>query len=363
MQFSIDAKTFADKLSQVSKAIPAKPTHPILGFVHIMAVSDGVILKGFDLSLGIQTKAKATVDIQGSVCLPSNLLTQIVSKIDGVIDCKYDSSSQTMAIKSQGSKFNIRGESADEYPDFPEASKDNKLEIPTAILQRALKATITTASNDESKQILMGVCMNASNGSLELASTDGHRLSVFKTNYKTTELSVVPHSKMLNAVQGFLTESETIFTWDDTLISFKSGDNVVVGRILSGTYPQYDKLIPTKFERELIVNAKELKQALDRVLVMTDKKNNMVKWSLSGNNLTLESTASEVGTAKAVVSIERQLDDSDFEIGFNGRYLLDCLKSLDGTELTVHLNGQIQPVIITDNSGDEHTYLIMPVKL
>jgi len=150
---------------------------------------------------------------------------------------------------------------------------------------------------------------------------------------------------------------------DDGQVVFELGAHNLTSRKLDGAYPNYNQLIPTSFDRTMVVERKRIIESLERVSVLLDQKNNMVKFTLDGKNdqLFLSVEANESGNAKE--SIVAEITGDDFEIGFNIRYLMDGLKALSSNEITFHFNGAIQPVIVTPLSGLQMKYLIMPVKL
>ncbi|AUC60187.1 DNA polymerase III beta subunit DnaN [Cyanobacterium sp. HL-69] len=382
-----------NNLSLVSRAVPGRPTHPILANVLLVADSEKntVTLTGFDLSLGMRTSFAAEVEEEGSITIPAKLFNDIVSRLpEGEITVSFDSDdvddNPLVAIASMYGKFQLRGVSADEFPELPAVEKEEALMLPVTALSEGLKGSLFAASGDEAKQILTGIHLTRNLDTLEFAATDGHRLAVVKTTddkevsedgEETTDEDIsiseeqnftmtIP-ARALRELERILTmakeEDNVALYVDDGQVVFELGAQNLTSRKLDGAYPNYNQLIPTSFDRTMVVERKRIIESLERVSVLLDQKNNMVKFTLDGKNdqLFLSVEANELGNAKE--SIVAEITGDDFEIGFNIRYLMDGLKALSSNEITFHFNGAIQPVIVTPLSGLQMKYLIMPVKL
>ncbi|AFZ46342.1 DNA polymerase III, beta subunit [Cyanobacterium stanieri PCC 7202] len=385
-----------NNLSLVSRAVPGRPTHPILANVLLVADSEKntVTLTGFDLSLGMRTSFAAEVEQEGNITIPAKLFNDIVTRLpEGEITISFDpddlDDNPLVAIESMYGKFQLRGVSGEEFPELPTVEKEEALMLPVTSLSEGLKGSLFAASNDEAKQVLTGIHLTRNLDTLEFAATDGHRLAVVKTTDEkeasedgdgnsednTDDISISEEQNFTMTIPArALRELEKILTLakeednvalyvDDGQVVFELGLQNLTSRKLDGAYPNYNQLIPTAFDRTMVVERKRLIESLERVSVLLDQKNNMVKFSIDADNgqLFLSVEANELGNAKESISAE--ITGDNFEIGFNIRYLMDGLKALSSNDITFHFNGPIQPVIVTPLSGLQMTYLIMPVKL
>ena len=169
-------------LQLVNKAVASRPTHPILSNILFTAdeVTNKISLTGFDLNLGIQTSFDANVDKSGAITIPSKLLSEIVSKLpnDSPVTLKVEEDSENILLKSDMGSFNLKGIASDDYPNLPFVDSGTSLDINPSVFLEALKLTMFSSSNDESKQLLTGVNFKFKDKSLESAATDGHRLAV-----------------------------------------------------------------------------------------------------------------------------------------------------------------------------------------
>lgn len=388
MKFICSQSDFNSNLSLVSRAVSSRPTHPVLGNVLLVADEKGrVSLTGFDLSLGIHTSFVADVPQGGKITLPSKLLGDIVSKLpDGELTLTIDddnegSESILATLTSASGRFQIRGLTADEYPELPTVDETTPLMLPVGALNEGLRGTLFAASTDETKQVLTGIHLKGSPDSLEFAATDGHRLAVVEapTQVETEEgeeavqvsnledFSVTIPARALRELERVLStrqDSDLVsLCVDETQVIFELGDQRLTSRKLDGAYPAYQQLIPRQFSRTVSMERKQLLSSLERVSVLADQKNNLVKFSLDSadNQLTLSVEAQDLGNARESLSVSVTGNSGD--IAFNVKYLMDGLRALPSSEIQMQLNEGNQPVIFTPLGGLKMTYLVMPVQI
>jgi DNA polymerase-3 subunit beta len=380
-----------NNLSLVSRAVPTRPTHPILANVLLVAdeTKNKVTVTGFDLSLGIRSSFPSVVETGGIITLPAKLFNDIVSRLpEGEIIISYENDevedNPLVAIESLSGKFQLRGVSGDEYPELPTVSTEEALMLPVKALSEGLKGSLFSASSDETKQVLTGVHLIRELNALEFAATDGHRLAVVKTIEAENEedgsttltnqgedespnFAVTIPARALRELEKMLTmaqeeDSLALFV-DEGQVVFELGEQNLTSRKLDGAYPNYNQLIPQQFARTMVIDRKRIIESLERVSVLADQKNNLVKFTVDSNNqqVTLAVEAKELGNAKE--SLSAQITGDNLEIGFNIRYLLEGLKAISSNEIKFSFNQSTQPVIINPLGGLKMTYLIMPVQL
>lgn len=382
MKFTCAQNELNTNLSLVSRAVPSRPTHPILANVLFVADEEKgeISLTAFDLSLGIKTSFQATVAESGTVTLPAKLLNDIVSRLsDGEItlfvDEQDNAEEQILAtLTSVSGRFQLRGMQATEFPQLPSIEDGETIILPITALTEGLKASLFAASTDETKQVLTGVHLTGTPDNLEFAATDGHRLSVVQTPLEDAETSNITQgfgvtipARTLRELERILSVNQTTdlvtLRVDEGQIIFEIGDQKLTSRKLEGAYPAYQQLIPKKFDRSVTLERKRLLSSLERVAVLADQKNNLVKFSLNGDKgqLTLSVESPDLGSAKESMPAEMTGDDTD--IAFNVKYLMDGLKALPATHVQMQLNESTQPVIFSPLDGLKMTYLVMPVQI
>lgn len=363
-------------LSLVSRAVSSRPTHPILANVLLKAdvATQRVILSAFDLSLGIQTSFPAQVETGGVLTLPAKLLNDIVSRLaDGEITIESDAdSNHVTTITSASGRYQVRGMGAEEFPELPKIEEGEQTQLAADRLVDGLRGSLFAASADETKQVLTGVHVSMQPDGLEFAATDGHRLAVVKTIEEDAPAEAEPQldvtvpakalqelMKMLdrqngNAINVQFDQGQVVFEWTDQRLT---------SRLLEGQYPNYRQLVPRQFTHQMTVDRRSFLSALERISVLADQKNNIVKVLLDQTNqqLTLSVDAQDVGSGREAVPA--QISGEGMEIAFNVRYLLDGLKAINTAEVQMQLNTATSPVILSPLGNLKMTYLVMPVQV
>ena len=386
MKLVCTQNSLSTSLSLVSRAVATRPTHPVLANVLLVANAETqqVSLSAFDLSLGIQTSFAATVETEGKLTLPAKLLTDIVSRLpEGDITLESssdDDASFLTTLTCSSGRYQVRGMSAEEFPELPTVTDGESLHLPSEAMLDGLRGALFAASADETKQVLTGVHLTLAAEELEFAATDGHRLSVVQTTNVDDEgnraknstaedaeaLDVTIPAKALQELAKMLerqTGSSVAVKLDRNQVIFEWVDQRLTSRLLEGQYPNYRQLIPRQFTHQTTVDRRLFLSSLERIAVLADQKNNIVKLSVDTTNqaMSLSVDAPDVGSGEE--TIPAQITGEDMAIAFNVKYLLDGLKALNTTEIQLQFNTPTSPAILTPLGGLKMTYLVMPVQV
>ena len=371
-------------LQLVTRAVATRPTHPVLANVLLTADAgtDRLSLTGFDLNLGIQTSLSASVDRSGAITLPARLLGEIVSRLssDSPITLAAEAGEQLQLTSLSGS-YQMRGMPADDYPDLPMVESGRTLKLQATGLVSALKGTLFASSGDEAKQLLTGVHLRFREQALEAAATDGHRLAVLTVSNALSDpaddlsgepdgevFAVTLPARSLREVErlmaGWRSEEPVSLFCDRGQVVFLAADQMVTSRTLEGTYPNYRQLIPDGFSRSLGIERRSLIAALERIAVLADQHNNVVKFSSEPDQglIQLSADAQDVGSGSE--SLPATLQGEAIQIAFNVRYMLDGLKAMTNDRVVLHCNAPTTPAVLKpEDETDAFTYLVMPVQI
>lgn len=388
MKLVCTQNSLSTNLALVSRAVSSRPTHPVLANVLLVADEEAqqVSLSAFDNSLSIQTSFPAEVVIGGKLTLPAKLLNDIVSRLpDGEItlddgndgDEPADSANYLTTLTSASGRYQVRGMGSEEFPELPVVEEGEVTHLPVEALIEGLRGSLFSASGDETKQVLTGVHLTIQPDGIEFAATDGHRLAVVQTvnedaagaekaDREPEDLDVTIPAKALQELTKMLdrqTGDAVAVQFDQSQVVFEWTDQRLTSRLLEGQYPNYRQLIPRQFSRQLTVDRRMFLGALERISVLADQKNNIVKLSLDSTNqdLTLSVDAQDVGSGRE--SIPAQISGDDIDIAFNVKYLLDGLKVLTTTEVQIQLNTATSPAVLSPVGSLKMTYLVMPVQI
>ena len=424
MKLTCSQDALNSNLQCVSRAVAARPTHPVLANV-LLTADEGtgkVSLTGFDLSLGIQTTFTAAVEQSGAITLPSRLLVDIVSRLsaDSPLSLQVPSSDSSgeeeersslpFQLTARTGAYTVRGMPAEDFPELPMAQSPVAIPLPAQSLRDGLARTLFATSSDEAKQILTGVHLVVSPASLEFAATDGHRLAVLtqlngnstmedadnsatapdddgvgiapdpepvSANGSTAQqdesgdesFAVTIPARSLRELEQLLAtrkSDETIDLYHDQgQVVFLRADQVVTSRTLDGVYPKYNQLIPEAFSRSFTVDRLLMITALERVAVLADQQNSVVKLSIAvvERQLRICAEVQDVGRGDESVPLSDGVG-GDIDVAFNVRYLLDGLKVVPTPEVTFQMNNPTNPVVLRPHGGNiKFTYLVMPVQI
>jgi DNA polymerase-3 subunit beta len=269
---------------------------------------------------------------------------------------------------------------AEEFPELPQVKEGLAVQLSVEALTQGLGGSLFATSSDETKQVLTGVHLTMQQNSLEFAATDGHRLAVVQTTNQNAEeeeeaevandaaiLEFTLPARALRELErmvGMRQSSETVLLhFEQGQIVFQGGEHRLTSRTLEGQYPAYRQLIPRQFQRQITIDRRQLLSAVERIAVLADQKNNIVKFSIDSVNeqLSLSVEAQDVGSGRE--SMPAQVSGESLDIAFNVKYLIDGLKALSTSDIQIQMNTADSPVILTPLGGLKMTYLIMPVQI
>ena len=369
----------------VNKAVASRPTHPILSNILFTAdeVTNKISLTGFDLNLGIQTSFDANVDKSGAITIPSKILAEIVAKLpnDSPVILKVEEDSENILLKSDRGSFNLKGIASDDYPNLPFVDSGTSLDLNPSIFLEALRLTMFSSSNDESKQLLTGVNFKFKNQSLESAATDGHRLAVISTsegeNFSKLEmmdnsnssddyLSVTIPTRSLREIEKLVNtkikEEAIKLFYDKGQVVFISSNQIITTRTLEGSYPNYSKLIPDTFSKIFKFERNSLINSLERIAVLADQQSSVVKININDDKFaSISADAQDIGNAKELLPVS--FNGDQIEIAFNVRYLLEGLRVISSENILLKCNLPTTPAVVVPDDDSSYTYLVMPVQV
>jgi DNA polymerase-3 subunit beta len=370
MQITTSQADLTAALQLVSRAVSSRPTHPVLANVLLTAdeATGRLSLTGFDLSLGIQTTIPAAVTTSGAATLPARLLADIVSRLPEGVPVTLAVEDDAAKITSLSGSYELRGLPATDYPDLPLQQSGTPVEIDAAALLEGLRATLFATSTDEAKQLLTGVHLQLTGKGLECAATDGHRLAVLQLpmEHAGEPFAVTIPARSLKELERLVgpgAGSLQLFTDKGQAVICRD-DQVLTTRILEGTYPNYRQLIPEGFNRSIVINRRALLAALDRVAVLADPHNNVVKVTAEPeqDRVVIRADAQDLGRGSE--SLAAAISGDEITVAFNARYLIDGLKAMSSEQVVLQANAATLPVVL-EQVGDDagFTYLVMPVQV
>ena len=371
MRFVANKDEFLNGIRIVERATVVKGLQPILANVLIETVNSNLIkLTATDFDLSITTLVNATVEEEGKFTLPAKKLGEIISRLNNeLIKLEVNGSSATITCKN--SKFDIIGISANEFPKVEENIEElDSMEIETIPFTRAIRQVVSASAGYETNNLLSAVVCQVNKNILEMAATDGNRLArvraVVKNNSADEEniFEMLLSSRVLSELSkiSLLDEAETInICKEKKKIVITIDKTKIITRLMYGQFPKYNQLIPQTFPKEAEVDKNDLISALERVAVMVNEKNSIVKFEFADNTLKLSGDSPEAGNSQDVIDIK--YTGEALAIAFNYKFILEFLKIAESESVKIQLNSSLSATVFTPVSDEDYLYLVMPVQL
>lgn len=373
MEIVLNKEDFSNGIKIVEKITSQKAIQPILSNILIETVaSDRIKFCATDLNLAINYKTSAEVIGEGAITLSAKKISEIVSKLSSTeVTLKTSEETDNIKIKSGKTEFDMIGLSAVEFPkvlDDTDTPETKTIVLNKNEFSKAIKQVIFAVSQQETQAVLTGVCFNIENNILELAATDGNRLTRIQKEINTTVdelINFIVPAKTLAEVQRIssIVEDENItLKIQKNKILFEFENLAFQSRLIDGIYPKYQQLIPNASERKIVIDRAELINSIERVSIMVNDRTNVVRFNFSAGQLEIMADTPEAGRSKDYIDI--QYDFDDMLTAFNYKYVLDGLKNMDSKNVEIEISDVLAASIFKPQD-DKNNYicLIMPVKV
>lgn len=367
MHFKIKRLKLLNALAKATKAVSIRSPLPVLTGIKFELLSDRLILTGSDSDITIQTVIEEDDELniieEGSVVLNSRYILDIVRKI-GSQDVEIEIIDGLLTrIKGNNIEFNLNGTDALEYPRIDLSRTGTHFVINSLILKQIISETKFAASDKENKPILTGINLKARDQVLECVATDSYRLAkkIIHLDEDITFNITIPKLS-LDEISKIIEKDEPIELYvSDRKVLFVFDNNVIQTRLIDGSYPDTARLIPHEFDYELNINTLDLLNAIDRVSLLLNEQNNIVKLEMSNEDVLLTSYTQEIG------SVEENLSTSFYKgeplnISFSCKYASDAIKAFGQAKIKILFTGEMKPFIIKDYDKDDLIQLVLPVR-
>ena len=376
MKFTITRQNLHAGLAAVSASIPSKTTLPVLSNILLETEDDGVWMSGTDLDVSVRVKVPADVTEGGSLTAPGKKLQEITRELpDHPVE--ISTRSDQIELACGRSRFKLNGLPADEFPSLPSVDFDAAVQVAGSDIQSLIQHTAFAVSTEESRPILNGVLWELREGSMRMVATNGHRLARMGVptgpgSITSTDFIVPPAA--LSQVQRLFKDAEDIHVaWDHGAdgaarknhLGFRSGSTEVYTRLIEGTYPNYEQVIPKDNDKEATVDKKALSSAVRRMAVVASDQTHRIRLRFEENRVHLNVLTPDLGEGHD--ELELDYGGEEMEIGFNANYLLEVLRYMPTAEVKLSFKAPeraatVEPVPEADETID-YLCLVMPLRL
>ena len=367
MKATIERATLLKSLGHVQSVVERRNTIPILSNVLIEARDDGSLrLMATDLDLQVDESVPANVTQGGATTVSAHTLFDIIRKLPEGSQVEISAAEGKMQVNAGRSRFSLSTLPRDDFPVIAEGELPTRFELPAATLRQIIEKTRFAISTEETRYYLMGIFLHLVDDQLRAAATDGHRLArvtVAKPDGADGMPDVIVPRKTVAELYRLLEELEGTVevSLSPTKVRFGLGSAVLTSKLIDGTFPDYNRVIPTANDKLLKIDPKSFSAGVDRVSTIASEKTRAVKMSVDRDKVTLSVTSPENGVATEEVPADYGSDG--LEIGFNARYLLDILGEIDGDTVEVHLADAAAPTLLRENDKSNALYVLMPMRV
>ncbi len=372
MKLTIDRGALLKALAHVQSVVERRNTIPILANVLIEAQKGKLALTATDMDLAIVESTPAEVAKTGKTTVAAHTLYDIVRKLPegSQIGIESVADKGQVALKAGRSSFSLAALPADDFPQMASSDLPHEFELDASLLKGLIDKTRFAISTEETRYYLNGIYLHAtqSNGIpvLRAVATDGHRLARVETPLPAgadkipgvilPRKAVIELHKLIGETSGAVKVSLS-----ETRVRFGFDDVVLTSKLIDGTFPDYERVIPAGNDKVMDVTRAEFAAAVDRVATISTDKSRAVKLALAKNQLTLTASSADSGAAEE--EIEAKYTGPAIEIGFNARYLLDIAEQIQGDGARFKMADAASPTLVEDPADSTALYVLMPMRV
>lgn len=371
MKFVISTQEFNYLITKCLNVVSQKMTIPILSNILIEAVNDELIMTATDLTVGIRCFTEAKILEEGATTLPAKRLAQLVRELTAVTLEVSSNASEITEITADSSRFKLNGMNKSEFPSLPTLGGATQIKIKQFDLKDMLFRTAFAVSREDNRYVLTGVFVQIANGVATFVGTDGKRLARAHINVEVDpafSTSLIIPLKAVEEIQKNLSDEGegTLHIMGDK-VAIEASNVTIITKLLSGDYPDINRVIPESSETIVSLHREELMTLLRQVSLFTADSNHSVRFTFSDGELRLSANTMEIGEGK--VSMPANYHGPKLEIAFNPNYFLDFLRHSKGETVTMGATDAYNPGVITDKEiatfsiAPSPLFVLMPMRL
>ena len=380
MKLTIERAALLKALGHVQSVVERRNTIPILSNVLLRADgeagSGALALSATDMDLEIIERVAAQIERSGRTTAPAHTLYDIVRKLpEGAqIEIEVSDGRNSMVLRCGRSTFTLACLPPEDYPIMASGELGHCFTVTAAKLRTLIDRTRFAISTEEARYYLNGIYLHATQNDegsvIRVVATDGHRLArvemVLPEGAAGIPGIIIPRKTVLE-LRKLIEESEDEIelALSETKIRLTVGEATLISKLIDGTFPDYDRVIPTANDKVLEVKCKDFAEAVDRVSTISTEKSRAVKLAIApgseGGSLAVSATSPENGTA--IEELEVRYLNEPLEIGFNSRYLLDIAAQIEGEDAQFVMADSASPTIVRDRADPSALYVLMPMRV
>ena len=371
MKLTIERAALLKSLGHVQSVVERRNTIPILSNVKLEAGDGRLGLNATDMDLDVVESVEAAITGGGATTAPAHTLHDIVRKLPEGAEVEIEGGDDgQLVLRSGRSRFTLTCLPTEDFPVMAGGDLPHSFTLPAGELAAIIERTRFAISTEETRYYLNGIYFHAATRDgvdvLRAVATDGHRLAKVETPLPTGAEGmpgVIVPRKTIAELHKLIEEAtgDVAVALSETKIRFAFGEATLTSKLIDGTFPDYERVIPADNDKLMEIDRKVLADAVDRVSAISSEKSRAIKLSLSSGSLVLSASSPEHGSATE--ELEVGFDAGDLEIGFNSRYLLDIVQQIDGDAAQFVFSDAASPTIVREVDDASSLYVLMPMRV
>jgi DNA polymerase-3 subunit beta len=363
MKLQVTQENLNRALSSVARIASSRGTLPILANVLIKTSKNRLSLSATNLEVAITHFIGAKVGDGGAITVPARLMQDFIGSLpEGVINLELEGTK--LHITTDQYQSVVNGIIADDFPVMPTMNNGSSWKMSSGVLKKALQQVVFTASSDETRPALTGVLIRTSEGELVMAATDSYRLAEKRLGKENQNIELLIPATSLNDLLRIIGDSdeEVKVTHNEQQVLFQVGDIELVTRLLEGSYPDYQKLIPKDFTTTVRLKRADLISItkISGLFARESAGSITIDVDTEKKKLSIRSVASQLGENTATAQASKVTGGGS--ITLNSRFLLDALSAMTGDEIVFGFNGKLEPTLLQDPNDLDYRHVVMPLK-
>ncbi len=366
MKFQLLQENLNNILSLITKIVSAKVDLPILANILVTAEKNQLIFSATNLEMSMIIKITAQVEKTGKLALPAKTFQEVVLSLPpGKITLEQEQ--EKVKIICKKTFVQINGFSSEEFPLIPQIKPSTESwKIKGKFLKKICSQVAFAAATDESRPVLQSVLFRPEKEQLLVVATDGYRLSKkeLKGSFKEDAELLIPARTLLEMGRILSEEDQEIVIVPDKKqqqVTFLTKEVQLISRLIEGNFPDFEKILPTSFQTEVILDKEELERALKTASIFARESANIIKFKIQNTKFKISADAAQVGENET--ELTAKIKGEAMEIAFNFRFIQDFLNAVEDEEIILKVNDSLSPAVFTSQKTTRFLHLIMPVRI
>ncbi|MEE8393003.1 MAG: DNA polymerase III subunit beta [Rhodospirillales bacterium] len=372
MKLTIERAALLRSLGHVQSVVERRNTIPILSNVRMEAGDGRLSLNATDMDLDIIDSAEAEISDPGAITTPAHTLYDIVRKLPegSQVEFEYGGEESQLSLRSGRSRFSLACLPSEDFPVMAGGDLPHSFKLDAGDLRSLIDRTRSAISTEETRYYLNGVYMHAAQRDgvdvLRVVATDGHRLASVEVPLPDGAAGmpgVIVPRKTVTELRKLIDETaeDVSISLSESKIQFSFETATLTSKLIDGTFPDYERVIPSGNDKTMEIDRKLFAEAVDRVSAISTEKSRAVKLSLSNGSVVLSASSPDSGSATE--ELEVAYEGEAMEIGFNSRYLLDITQQIEGDNAQMVLADAASPTILREVGDSSALYVLMPMRV